>query len=128
MNKVKKIFAYFSLFQIWSLILIPFVLLILPSTYFDNGQTVCISIWLFNTECWGCGITRATMHLLHLEYKDAIFFNILSFVVLPLLSIIWFGISYRYFKHVFKEKTLMVSFLYKWKLDASKSKKSQKSA
>ncbi len=73
------------------LILIPIVLLVLPSNYFDNGQSVCVSVLLFDQECYGCGMTRGIQHLLHLDFLTAYEFNKLSLIVLPLLVYLWFN-------------------------------------
>lgn len=73
------------------LILIPIVLLVLPSNYFDNGQSVCVSVLLFDQECFGCGMTRGVQHLLHLDFLTAYEFNKLSLIVLPLLVYLWFN-------------------------------------
>ena len=73
------------------LILIPIVLLVLPSNFFDHGQSVCVSVLLFNQECYGCGMTRGIQHLLHLDFLTAYEFNKLSLIVLPLLIYLWFN-------------------------------------
>lgn len=62
-------------------------LLILPATYFDTGRATCVSVLLFDIECYGCGMTRAIQHLLHLDFEAAYGFNKLSFIVLPLAVI-----------------------------------------
>jgi hypothetical protein len=71
------------------LILVPIVLLALPADFFDDGQTVCLSVALFDQECPGCGMTRGIQHLLHLDFMSAASFNKLSFVVFPLLIYLW---------------------------------------
>ena len=71
------------------LILIPIMLLILPANFFDNGKSVCLSVMLLDIECYGCGITRAIMHLIHFDFQDALYYNSLSFIVLPLLIYVW---------------------------------------
>lgn len=68
----------------------PLVLLILPADFFDHGQSVCLSVLLFDTECYGCGMTRAIQHLIHLDFGASNSFNKLSFIVFPLLTIMWF--------------------------------------
>jgi hypothetical protein len=75
------------------------ILLILPSTYFDEGSASCLSVVLFNQRCYGCGMTRAIQHLIHFEVNKAIEFNALSLLVLPLsiYMIIW-EIRKRFFK------------------------------
>ncbi|MBK7408154.1 MAG: DUF2752 domain-containing protein [Saprospirales bacterium] len=67
----------------------PVVLLILPATYFDKGQSICLSQVLFGLECYACGMTRATMHLIHLDFTEAFYYNQLAFVVFPLLAFMW---------------------------------------
>lgn len=65
------------------------MLLLLPANFFDNGQSICISQILLGKECFACGITRGIMHLIHLDFENAFAYNMLSFIVLPLLVIIW---------------------------------------
>lgn len=70
---------------IFSLLSIAFLtLIILPANYFDDGDSVCVSVLLFDVECYGCGLTRAIQHLIHLEFKEAWEYNKLSFAILPL--------------------------------------------
>ena len=59
-------------------------LLYLPADHFDEGQTICLSVLLANTECYACGMTRGIQHILHGEFQIAWEFNKLSFVVLQL--------------------------------------------
>lgn len=67
------------------------MLLVLPSNYFDNGQSVCLSVLLLNKECFGCGMTRGIQHLIHFDFLKAYEFNKLSLIVLPLLAYLWFN-------------------------------------
>jgi Protein of unknown function (DUF2752) len=85
---------YKRIFAIAKIILgiaIPLILLILPSDYFDSGSSKCLSVMLFDAECYGCGTTRAIMHLLHGDFMEAFYYNMASFIVLPLL--IFLGIK-----------------------------------
>lgn len=68
---------------------LPLVLILLPKTYFDHGRVKCVSVMLFDKECIGCGITRAIQRLIHFDFAGAAQFNKLSFVVLPLLILLW---------------------------------------
>jgi hypothetical protein len=85
-NKGRFIFTISKLIFI---VLTPVILLFLPANFFDNGRSVCLSQVLFGVECYGCGMTRAIMHLIHLDFENAFAYNMLSFIVLPLLIIIW---------------------------------------
>ena len=78
---------YFFRFYFTFLIVMPLVLIILPSTFFDNGDSICLSVLFFDSECYACGMTRSIQHLIHLEFTDAFHFNRLSVIVLPLLMI-----------------------------------------
>lgn len=81
---------YFNILYLLVLILIPIVLVILPADFFDSGTSICLSIYLFNAECYACGLTRAIQHLIHLEFLLAYEFNKLSVIVFPLLLISYF--------------------------------------
>jgi hypothetical protein len=71
------------------LLFIPIVLIALPKDFFDQGQSICLSVLLLDTTCYGCGMTRAIQHLIHLDFQSAYTFNKLSFIVLPLLIGVW---------------------------------------
>jgi hypothetical protein len=70
-------------------VLLPLVLLVLPADFFDQGQSLCLSKLLAGIECYGCGMTRAMMHLIHLDVQGAAGFNKLCFIVFPVLSVLW---------------------------------------
>ena len=78
----------------WAILLLltPIILWILPSDFFDDSNViVCPSRLFFNIECFGCGMTRAVMHLHHLEPDDAIYFNKGVFLIYPGLIFVWFS-------------------------------------
>lgn len=85
------------------LIFLPMVLIILPADFFDRGQSLCISVLFFDTTCYGCGITRAIQHLIHLDFAEASHLNKMSFVVLPILIGLWF----KELKGFFREKFMI---------------------
>tara|TARA_B100001093_G_C26768321_1_gene988913 strand:+ start:961 stop:1278 length:318 start_codon:yes stop_codon:yes gene_type:complete len=74
------------------LLLGPLILFFLPSDYFDQGQSVCLSVVFFDLECYGCGMTRALMHLIHFEFFEAYQYNNLVILVFPLLFLWWLKI------------------------------------
>lgn len=80
-QKLQKIIAYFALI---GLIVGLIILISLPKDYFDIGESSCLSVQLFGLECYGCGMTRAVQHLIHLDFEKAYSYNWLAFVVLPL--------------------------------------------
>jgi hypothetical protein len=80
---------YFTQAKLAFIVFTPPVLLLLPADFFDNRKSICLSKLLFNFECYACGLTRGIMHLIHLEFEEAFAYNMLSFIVLPLLIVIW---------------------------------------
>ncbi|MFZ4474864.1 MAG: DUF2752 domain-containing protein [Saprospiraceae bacterium] len=84
--KTAKLFDYAYLVF---LILTPVIVLILPADYFDYGPTICPSKRFFDIECFGCGMTRAVMHLVHLDFDSAIYFNKASLLLAPVLGAFW---------------------------------------
>jgi hypothetical protein len=73
------------------LLIIPLVLLLLPSTFFDNGDSVCMSVVFFDMECYACGMTRAIQHIIHFDFFVAYQFNKLSVIVFPLFVFSYFN-------------------------------------
>ncbi|TAF71219.1 MAG: DUF2752 domain-containing protein [Flavobacterium sp.] len=67
----------------------PFVLLLLPSNFFDKGDSICLSKMLLNYQCYACGLTKATMHFIHFEFQKAWDYNKLVFIVVPMLAPLW---------------------------------------
>ncbi|HFA51873.1 MAG TPA: DUF2752 domain-containing protein [Bacteroidetes bacterium] len=70
-------------------VLVPIALFALPADFFDEGPRLCFSVMFLGRECPGCGMTRAVMHLIHLEFREACFYNRMSFAVFPLLAWYW---------------------------------------
>lgn len=79
-----------SILKLTGALLAPVVLLVMPINYFDTGESLCLSKVLFDLECYACGMTRAGMHLLHLDFKGAYDFNPLIYLVAPVAA---FGIG-----------------------------------
>jgi hypothetical protein len=78
-----------SLLLFFLVAMIPFVFILLPADFFDQGQSLCLSVLLFDTKCYGCGMTKALQHLMHLEVSKALSYNMISLVVLPALFFLW---------------------------------------
>lgn len=86
-DKPKKKWMYYIKFSMYiAVFLIGIVLLFLPANFFDEGDSVCLSKSIFNMECYGCGMTRAVMHLIHFNFEEAYQYNKLAFIVVPLLA------------------------------------------
>ena len=89
-NNIYKIYFFI-------LVLFPIVLVLLPSDFFDKGDTICLSVFLFDKECYACGMTRAIQHLIHFDFLIAYSYNKLSFLALPILIISYFSEIKRIF-------------------------------
>lgn len=75
----------------------PLVLLVMPATFFDNGAEFCLFTRLSGIHCPGCGMTRACMHIIHLDIVPALNYNKLAFVVLPVMCIL---LAVEFFKTI----------------------------
>ena len=87
--KISSARYYFTIGKLVFLLITPVVLLLLPGNFFDNGRDICLSKILFHRECWGCGMTRACMHIIHFQFEDAFMYNMGSFIVFPILCYLW---------------------------------------
>jgi len=100
---------YFTIAKLALIVLTPIILLILPADFFDNGASICLSKVLFNTECYACGLTRACMHLVHLDFARASSYNMLCFIILPLLAVIWVQWFLKELKSYKKYRVLIIN-------------------
>lgn len=99
----------FSSVKLLLLVTIPITLLLLPGNFFDEKASLCLSVILFDEECYGCGLTRACMHLIHGDFFEAYAFNALSYIAFPVLAFQWakWGWKeYKYLHHTYHEKSL----------------------
>lgn len=69
---------------IFFLLLIGIILRVLPADYFDEGQSLCLSVIILDKQCYGCGMTRAVQHIIHFDFATAAEYNKLAFIVVPL--------------------------------------------
>lgn len=80
---------FLSIGKMIFIVIAPIVLLTLPADFFDKGPSLCLSQLILGVECPACGLTRGIMHLIHLDLENAFAYNMLSFIVLPLMILIW---------------------------------------
>lgn len=67
----------------------PALLLWLPATFFDHGRSISLFELAGVEDYYSKGITRAIMHLIHLDFATAWEYNKLSFIVFPLIAYVW---------------------------------------
>lgn len=82
------------------MIVLPVWLILSPANYFDNGETICPSKLFFNTACPGCGMTRATQHMIHFDFSQAWQYNKLSFFLIPVLAYLYLKIILKLIKRI----------------------------
>lgn len=88
-RRSKPIFSKtFYIAKAIALAMFPLVLLLLPANFFDSGPEMCVFTLATGIHCPGCGMTRACMHLIHLDTVPALEYNKVSFVVLPILCVL----------------------------------------
>jgi hypothetical protein len=71
------------------LFLFPALLFLLPLEWLKHQHSICLFKNLTGHECYGCGITRAVLSAIHFQFADALQYNKLFLIVLPLLIYIW---------------------------------------
>lgn len=81
------------------MILVPLVLLALPKDALDHGPAMCLSVLLFDMECYGCGLTRAGMRMIHFDFAGAMEFNKLALIAIPLVAVLYGQEILRRMKH-----------------------------
>lgn len=108
MTKRSKRRIFILYLQIGGMLLAPLVLLALPASFFDQGQSLCISVLLLDQTCPACGSTRSIMHLIHLDFLTAWEYNKIAVLVFPVLAYVYLDTLLRSFRR-----------LKKWRLSAT---------
>jgi len=85
---------FLTFFEIGILVIAPLLLILIPTTFYENGHSICLFKKLFNSNCLGCGMTRALSCIFHFQIQKSYEFNKLIIIIFPLLS--WI-----YIKHIF---------------------------
>lgn len=55
----------------------------------ETGRTLCLYTNLTGKHCWGCGMTRAFLSIIHLDFKQALVYNWRVSIVFPLVVILY---------------------------------------
>ena len=78
-----------------ALVAVPIVLWLLPADHFDEGESMCPSVQLFDTECPGCGSTRGVQHMHHAELGEALYYHQLAPLIYLFLVGLWLSWTYH---------------------------------
>jgi hypothetical protein len=79
----------YRLLKFAGLLIIPAVIYFVPLEWLKDQNSVCLYKYLTGNECLGCGMTRAILSALHLQFENAFYYNRLFLIVIPLLAYIW---------------------------------------
>jgi hypothetical protein len=88
----------YVLLFIW--LAIPFVLIVLPKEFFDEGQTICLFTLATGKNCLGCGMTKAIMRCIHFDFYAAFHKNPFSLIIFPLFVFVYVKIGFVIFKKI----------------------------
>jgi hypothetical protein len=68
---------------------LPLVALLIPTRLIERHPAPCLFTALAGVRCPGCGMTRAVSCAIHGRFRDAIHYNPLVVIVLPLAAFEW---------------------------------------
>lgn len=68
---------------------VPVGLTLVPASLLEAVHPVCIFRNIFNTDCPGCGMTRAVLSVMHGDLTSALRYNRLVVLVFPLLGYVY---------------------------------------
>jgi hypothetical protein len=78
-----------ALGKIGFLILLPLLAIFVPTSWLERRRSICIIKNLTGHNCPGCGMTRAISSASHGHFTQALRYNKLVVIVLPLLAYEW---------------------------------------
>ena len=85
------------------LIIFPILLYLIPLNWLNGQHSICLIKNIFGIECFGCGITRAIISAVQLDFKSAYNYNHLVVIVLPIFIYVWTKIVLQTIKQIRKE-------------------------
>ena len=75
-------------------IILFLILFLIPIN--DNSFSICLFKNITGKECFNCGMTRAFLSIVHLDFKQAIGYNKNVVIIFPMTVIIYLYSWYRY--------------------------------
>lgn len=78
-----------QLIKLSGLLLFPVILFFIPLEWLKDQHSICLFKNITGHECYGCGMTRAILSAIHFQFAEAVYYNKLFVVVLPILIYIW---------------------------------------
>ena len=71
-------------------IILPIILFFIPLEWLNKQHSICLIKNIFGVECYGCGITRAIISGIQLDFIKAFEYNKMIIIILPLFIYEWF--------------------------------------
>jgi len=84
-NKKRKIQKILQICKIGLIFLLPFLLSMVSLDALESKHSICLIKNLFGVECYGCGITKAIISCIQLDFIRAFNYNRLIVIVMPLI-------------------------------------------
>jgi hypothetical protein len=75
--------------KLGGLFLLPFLFSFFSLDKLDERQSICLFKNIFGIDCYGCGITKAIISAVQLDFVRAFSYNKLIIVVMPLIIYLW---------------------------------------
>ena len=75
---------------LFAYIILPIILFFIPLEWLNKQHSICLIKNIFGIECYGCGITRAIISGVQLDFTKAIEYNKMAIIFLPLFIYEWF--------------------------------------
>lgn len=77
-------------------IILLFILYNIPVDRLNNSNvSICVFKNIFGVECWNCGMTRAFLSILHLDFYAAFSYNKNVIIIFPLTLFIYVYTWYK---------------------------------
>lgn len=87
-SELKQTRTYKQL-QLFILTFAPVGLFFIPVAWLNQQHSICLYKNITGNDCFGCGITRAVLSILHFDFSTAFHYNKLVVIVFPLLVYVW---------------------------------------
>ena len=78
-----------NIILLFAYIILPIILFFIPLEWLNKQHSICLIKNIFGVECYGCGITRAIISGVQLDFIKAIEYNKMVIIVLPLFINEW---------------------------------------
>ena len=82
--------------RIIKVVMINIILIIVLLNIPIENLELCLFKQITGNSCWNCGMTRAFLSILHLEFNDAVNYNWKVVIVFPLTIIMYLYSIYKY--------------------------------